>query len=785
VSPDRLPSAADLPDAAGRADRPYGLAARADTAGHPHSSRRMAVWAEPLLRLLGAGLLVAAAIAVPREHLVLLLQFLCLAAVARALRVPFDGTTLELEAAAIFPAVLLSRSWEAGVALAAASALATRLFQKRGRLDLDDVDDGVDLVLAYGASSYFFVSLSQGLAGGAPMALLFGGTLLVFFFARVVLGAVHAAADPRIPVPALVRAAAYQFFALVLLSPVVALVLMVYPQHGIVGTVLAFTSVALVSASLRNVAQARRRTAELARQNRELATLREVSRLFASAAPDEQVYDGLYRTLKEAFEVRAMAAASYEEETEGRAVIVLRGEVELKREAFADWLSRQRDLEAPFSTPSRAPAVAIGEARSLALNRALPYQVLLPLQTPEIITGVVMLESHDAALADPGALKELSVIGDHVALSLQDRNLRRQMQTVNERLESRAETLLKILEVSNELKSHLSLDQVLLNIVRAVRNSLGFNVVLLSLYVRQEDVFERRAQVGLDGRWEELTRERPPKDEVLKYLVESFRISKSYFVDHAALDALEDAVWRRRRGALPKRAWHAKDLILVPLTSSDQVVGVLQVDQPKSGLVPRLEDFQALEIFANQAVTAIQSARAYETTRQMSVKDSLTQAFNHRHFQETLHRELMRHERNGQSLALLMIDLDDFKGINDRWGHPVGDLVLRGLVDELLKAVREVDTVARYGGEEFALVLPDTHQEAAAVVAERIRSRVESRLFVTPDVSHPLSVTVSIGIACYPQDAQGKREVIERADQALYQAKRTGKNRVVLASLEN
>src|SRR6185436_10245174 len=111
---------------------------------------------------------------------------------------------------------------------------------------------------------------------------------------------------------------------------------------------------------------------------------------------------------------------------------------------------------------------------------------------------------------------------------------------------------------------------------------------------------------------------------------------------------------------------------------------------------------QALEIFVNQAVTAIQSARAYETTRQMSVKDSLTQAFNHRHFQETLHRELMRHERNGQSLALLMIDIDDFKGINDRWGHPVGDLVLRGLVDELLKAVREVDTVARYGGEEFA-----------------------------------------------------------------------------------
>ena len=146
---------------------------------------------------------------------------------------------------------------------------------------------------------------------------------------------------------------------------------------------------------------------------------------------------------------------------------------------------------------------------------------------------------------------------------------------------------------------------------------------------------------------------RVPRDEVARWFAERYRISKSYFVSHLdRQETVDDSgkVDRRRRSAAPG-AWHPNDLLFVPLTAGDQLVGILQVDQPRSGLVPRLEDVQALEIFANQAVTAIQSARAYETTRQMSVRDSLTEAFNHRYFQETLSRELARHERSGQPLA--------------------------------------------------------------------------------------------------------------------------------------
>lgn len=112
----------------------------------------------------------------------------------------------------------------------------------------------------------------------------------------------------------------------------------------------------------------------------------------------------------------------------------------------------------------------------------------------------------------------------------------------------------------------------------------------------------------------------------------------------------------------------------------------------------------------------------------------------------------------------------------------MGDLVLRGLVEELTKGVREIDTVARYGGEEFALVFPETTPAKAWVVADRLRNRVAGRLFVAPQIDHALTMTISLGLSCFPEDASTKRSLIERADQALYQAKRSGKNCLVTAS---
>jgi diguanylate cyclase (GGDEF)-like protein len=536
----------------------------------------------------------------------------------------------------------------------------------------------------------------------------------------------------------------------------------------------------------RKLGQARSGAAELSRKNRELATLRELTAIVSSVAAGEEIFARLFEALRQALPIRALAAVSYEEDPDGQALVSFGGDVTLERRPFLDWLAAQKDLESPFLSASPTPRVAIGPDRDLVLNPRFSHQVFLPLQTPALIAGVLIAESDDPSLVTPQTLQELSVVSDHVALALQDRNLRRQMQTVNERLQGRAEMLQRILEVSNELKTHLTLEHLVQSIVQAVHHSLGYRVVVLSLFDPAENVFERRAQVGLDNTSPGAPPRKVAREEIARWFGERYRISKSYFVsylDRKDVSAVDDSgrIERRRRSTAAG-AWHPDDLLFVPLTAGDQLVGALQVDQPRSGLVPRLEDVQALEIFSNQAVTAIQSARAYETTRQMSVRDSLTEAFNHRYFQETLSRELARHERSGQPLALVMLDIDDFKKINDRWGHPVGDLVLRGLVEELTKGVREMDTVARYGGEEFALIFPETTPAKAWVVADRLRNRVAGRLFVTPDLDHALGVTISVGLSCFPEDAGTKRLLIERADQALYQAKRSGKNCLVTAS---
>jgi diguanylate cyclase (GGDEF)-like protein len=206
------------------------------------------------------------------------------------------------------------------------------------------------------------------------------------------------------------------------------------------------------------------------------------------------------------------------------------------------------------------------------------------------------------------------------------------------------------------------------------------------------------------------------------------------------------------------------------------------VRDPHDRRIPSIEKVQTLEVFATQAVTALQSARQYDEIKRLTIIDSLTPAYNHRFFQDALSKEIHRHARKGNELALAMLDIDNFKSINDGFGHPVGDEILRGLVDELMANARDSDVVARYGGEEFAIIFPDTPSTSARDAANRMRALVESRAFPLPQEGKTMRITVSIGIAVYPRDGETRADLIARADEALYFAKKNGKNQVALAS---
>ncbi len=218
-----------------------------------------------------------------------------------------------------------------------------------------------------------------------------------------------------------------------------------------------------------------------------------------------------------------------------------------------------------------------------------------------------------------------------------------------------------------------------------------------------------------------------------------------------------------------------KNVILVPLRSKDKDTGLLYA-RKSAGKSFSDSEIQLLDALRTHVSVALENARLYS----LAITDELTQLYTLRYFQHTMQGETGKYIRYGQKHALLMLDLDDFKQINDEHGHPAGDAVLTQIAMILTRCVRDVDIVSRYGGEEFAIILPETDEKAAWVVAERIRSETENANISA--AGKTLKCTLSIGIACCPAHATSVRELVETADSALYRAKGLGKNRVSSAS---
>jgi diguanylate cyclase (GGDEF)-like protein len=220
----------------------------------------------------------------------------------------------------------------------------------------------------------------------------------------------------------------------------------------------------------------------------------------------------------------------------------------------------------------------------------------------------------------------------------------------------------------------------------------------------------------------------------------------------------------------------AKSLLVLPLLSADEAIGTLT-------LIARAEKRfgkdvrEMLAVIANQVAVALQNGLLYRKMETMATTDGLTGLTNHRTFQQRFEDLLQRAHRHNHHVALLLCDVDHFKKVNDTYGHPIGDEVLRRVARVLQEVPRKIDIPARYGGEEFAVLLDNVDVAQAKVVAERIRIEI-SKVVVESDKG-PLSVTESIGVAAFPDDGRDRATLIERADLALYHAKHTGRNRVV------
>jgi diguanylate cyclase (GGDEF)-like protein len=221
--------------------------------------------------------------------------------------------------------------------------------------------------------------------------------------------------------------------------------------------------------------------------------------------------------------------------------------------------------------------------------------------------------------------------------------------------------------------------------------------------------------------------------------------------------------------------------LVVPLLVRNRVIGTMQLFSRESAAFAP-DDAQLLWMLALVAENLLTREYTNEGLIRYAFTDYLTGLKTRGYFEQQLELEFKRSERKKEHIALLMIDIDHFKQLNDTYGHHVGDQVLRDVSAILIKDMREVDTVARYGGEEFVIILPETNGPGALLVAERLRKGVEQAKFFAGSPDQVERLSISIGIAIYDTDAQFKRDLIEFADAALYAAKSSGRNQVRLYS---
>jgi len=249
------------------------------------------------------------------------------------------------------------------------------------------------------------------------------------------------------------------------------------------------------------------------------------------------------------------------------------------------------------------------------------------------------------------------------------------------------------------------------------------------------------------------------------------------------LGALEgDEASERTRRAVSAQVGnaHALSIGLRSLIDGPEYLGAISI--ARGGAAFSREAEELLEYLAGQAVVSIENAALHETVERQATIDELTGLANLRAFVSIMERELERSRRFGSPLALVMVDIDDFKAVNDTYGHQQGDEVLAQVAGVLRNLSRELDAPARYGGEELAVVLSQTDADGAEFLAERMREAVAALEVPRLDGKGTLSVTASFGVAAVPESALGRGELVAAADAALYRAKRAGKNRVERAS---
>lgn len=361
-------------------------------------------------------------------------------------------------------------------------------------------------------------------------------------------------------------------------------------------------------------------------------------------------------------------------------------------------------------------------------------------------------------------------------------------------------------EISNCLHTTLKLDEILYIILTGVtaHAGLGLNRAILFLVNEKEGIIEGKLGIGPETGeeanriWTQIEEEKMNLDDLINAYKFSNGAQESGFnrqIQHLkaalndknenllAMTVLEGMHFHLNKETMQKyqndpliKILKSDELIAVPLKSKEKVNGVILADNFITKKPITKDDIRMLIMLGNHAGLAIENSQLYEKTVLRAHTDSLTEIWNHGYFQYLLQVEMEKAKAAQIPLSLIMLDIDDFKVYNDALGHQAGDKILKELALLLKNQSRKMDFVCRYGGEEFTIILPQTANKEAFLIAERLRVDIEKHSFIHEEILPNKKLTASLGLASFPQDGQIPSQLIASCDKALYQAKRLGKN---------
>jgi diguanylate cyclase (GGDEF)-like protein len=380
--------------------------------------------------------------------------------------------------------------------------------------------------------------------------------------------------------------------------------------------------------------------------------------------------------------------------------------------------------------------------------------LVVPMRYDDAVVGVITLSKLGLDQFDEHDLRLLSILADQAATALESaRNLARG--------EALAGELRLLLDVSSELAASLDLREVANILARHLATVMGVEECAISWWDRENE------RVDSLGYFPILQ----PEELEPFFDIGPFAPTRQVLEEQVtvAIDVTDPRADPAEAALLVELGHRA--LVMLPLIAKGRSIGLIEL-MSKSPIELDAERLSLARTIANEASIALENARLYEEARALADRDPLTGFYNHRYLHERFGQEAVRARRAQRPLSLLMLDLDDFKLVNDTFGHVFGDDVLRWTADLIRRTLRASDVPARYGGDEFAILLPDSGREDAALAAERLVAAFAGAAFTTSS-RLLVPIGISVGAATFPTDGRTAAELIAVADAGLYRMKRT------------